>query len=319
MQNQAPGGKGAAGRDACVEDALGLSLSPDKTQLTTFGQGFVFLGYDVSARTIRMGGKAEERFKRKSKALTRRSHNLDAEVVMQVNRVIRGTVRYFATAFTSCLGQFNALDRWIRMRIRCMKYKRIWKTDNRRLKRRHIRRMGVVLCREVYVSAKEGEDTDSSQGAMSWGPPGARKTHAGKYGETDPMATTGRGWLWPAPYPLAYSLLAFLVGRSMEESSSNKRASHQPKPRRERTMAQLTPTAVCDAIVTANETFMAAFSRRDAAALAASYTKDGQLLPPHSDIITGKQAIEAFWQSVMDMGITQIKEIPGGRRGPHGL
>ena len=72
-------------------------------------------------------------------------------------------------------------------------------------------------------------------------------------------------------------------------------------------MAQLTPTAVCDAIVTANETFMAAFSRRDAAALAASYTKDGQLLPPHSDIITGKQAIEAFWQSVMDMGITQIK------------
>jgi uncharacterized protein (TIGR02246 family) len=72
-------------------------------------------------------------------------------------------------------------------------------------------------------------------------------------------------------------------------------------------MAQLTPTAVRDAIVTANETFMAAFSRGDAAALAASYTKDGQLLPPHSDIITGKQAIGAFWQSVMDMGITQIK------------
>ena len=81
------------------------------------------------------------------KMLTRRSHNLDAEVVMKVNRVIRGTVRSFATAFSTCLGQFNALDRWIRMRIRCMKYKRIWKTDNRRLKRRHIRRMGFVLCR----------------------------------------------------------------------------------------------------------------------------------------------------------------------------
>jgi hypothetical protein len=73
---------------------------------------------------------------------------------MQVNRVIRGTVRYVATPFTSCLGQFNALDRWIRMRIRCMKYKRIWKTDNRRLKRRHIERMGFVSCREVYLSAK---------------------------------------------------------------------------------------------------------------------------------------------------------------------
>jgi RNA-directed DNA polymerase len=138
----------------CVEDDLGLALNPDKTQLTTFGQGFVFLGYYVSARTIRMGGKAEERFKMKIKAFTKRSHNLDAEVVMQVNRVIRGTVRYFATAFTSCLGQCNELDRWIRMRIRCMKYKRIWKTDNRRLKRRHIERMGFVLCREVYLSAK---------------------------------------------------------------------------------------------------------------------------------------------------------------------
>jgi ketosteroid isomerase-like protein len=70
-------------------------------------------------------------------------------------------------------------------------------------------------------------------------------------------------------------------------------------------MAQLTPTEVQNGIVAANETFMAAFSRGDAAALAASYTKDGQLLPPHSD--TGKQAIEAFWQSAMDMGITQIK------------
>jgi RNA-directed DNA polymerase len=139
---------------ACVEDDLGLALNPEKTRLTTFGQGFNFLGYAVSARTIRMGGKAEERFKMKIKALTRRSHNLDAEVVMQVNRVIRGTVRYFATAFTTCLGQFNELDRWIRLRIRCMKYKRIWKTDNRRLKRRHIQRMGFVLCREVYLSAR---------------------------------------------------------------------------------------------------------------------------------------------------------------------
>jgi group II intron reverse transcriptase/maturase len=157
----------------CVEDDLGLALNPDKTQLTTVGQGFVFLGYYVSARTIRMGGKAEERCKMTIKAFTKRSHNLDAEGVMHVNRVIRGTVRSFATAFTSCLGQFNELDRWIRMRIRCMKYKRIWKTDNRRVKRRHIERMGFVSCREVYLSATEGEDTDSSKGALSWGPPGA--------------------------------------------------------------------------------------------------------------------------------------------------
>ena len=75
------------------------------------------------------------------------------QIRLYFNRVIRGTVRYFATAFTTCLGQFNELDRWIRRRIRGMKYKRMWKTDNRRLKSRHISRMGFVLCREVYVGA----------------------------------------------------------------------------------------------------------------------------------------------------------------------
>jgi group II intron reverse transcriptase/maturase len=146
--------KALAAVTACVEDDLGLALNPAKTHLTTFGQGFEFLGYHVTARTIRMGGKAEERFTMKIKELTRRSHNLDAEVVMKVNRVIRGTVRYFATAFSTCLGQFNRLDRWVRMRIRCLKDKRMWKTDNRRLKSRHSSRRGFVLCREVYMGAR---------------------------------------------------------------------------------------------------------------------------------------------------------------------
>ena len=60
---------------ACVEDELGLARNPDKTHLTTCGQGGDFLGYHVTARTIRMGGKAEERFKMKVKELTRRRHN----------------------------------------------------------------------------------------------------------------------------------------------------------------------------------------------------------------------------------------------------
>lgn len=138
----------------CVEEDLGWSLNLEKTHLTTVGQGFNFLGYQVTARTICMGGKAEERFKMKIKTLTRRSHNLDAEGVLKLNRVIPGTVRYFATEFTTCLGQFNELGRWIRMRIRCRKYKRIWKSDNRRLKSRHIEHRGFVTCREIYLHAR---------------------------------------------------------------------------------------------------------------------------------------------------------------------
>ena len=138
----------------CIEEELGLQLSPEKTHIATFGSGFNFLGYYISAFTIRMGEKAERRFKDKIRALTRRSHNLDQGVIERVNRVVRGTVNYFGKPlFSTCLGQFNELDRWLRRRIRSMKYKRIWKTDNWRLKNRYIQRIGVLTCREAYLSA----------------------------------------------------------------------------------------------------------------------------------------------------------------------
>lgn len=136
-----------------IEGDLGLNLSPEKTHITTFGRGFDFLGFYVSAFTIRMGGKAEERFKAKIKTITRRSHNLDTNVVVDLNRVIRGTVRYFCASFTTGLGRFNALDKFIRRRIRCMRYKRIWRSDNRRFLNKHIRNRGFISCRDVYLSA----------------------------------------------------------------------------------------------------------------------------------------------------------------------
>jgi ketosteroid isomerase-like protein len=72
-------------------------------------------------------------------------------------------------------------------------------------------------------------------------------------------------------------------------------------------MAQTAATEVRVGILAANETFMAAFSRGDAAACAACYTEQGQVLPPNSDIITGKQAIQTFWQGAMHMGIAAAK------------
>jgi uncharacterized protein (TIGR02246 family) len=72
-------------------------------------------------------------------------------------------------------------------------------------------------------------------------------------------------------------------------------------------MAQSSSTEIRDAIAAAVEKFMAAFSRGDAAGCAALYTEQGQLLPPNSDVITGKQAIQTFWQNAMHMGITAAK------------
>jgi len=63
---------------------------------------------------------------------------------------------------------------------------------------------------------------------------------------------------------------------------------------------------VRDAIVAANEKFMAAFSRGDAATIAAAYTERGQILPPNSDVIEGRQGIQTFWQGVMKLGLKGV-------------
>jgi uncharacterized protein (TIGR02246 family) len=58
-------------------------------------------------------------------------------------------------------------------------------------------------------------------------------------------------------------------------------------------------------IQTCNKTFMDAFARGDAAAMAALYTGGGRLLPPNSDVVAGRDAIRDFWKGVMDLGLTE--------------
>jgi group II intron reverse transcriptase/maturase len=108
-----------------LADRLGLSLSPEKTKVTRFHEGFSFLGFDIKSRFVRMRAKSVENFKTKVRRITRRSHNLDAEMIEQLNRVIRGTANYFATPWSHCGDMYRSMDRWIRMRLRCMKSKRI--------------------------------------------------------------------------------------------------------------------------------------------------------------------------------------------------
>ena len=97
-----------------------------------------------------MKTESKEKFKNKIKDITRRHNNLDKEVVSKLNRVIRGTVNYFGTKFSAVKTEFYKLDRWIRKRIRCMKYKRIWQTDNWRLKIKLIKKMGLLSCSDLY-------------------------------------------------------------------------------------------------------------------------------------------------------------------------
>jgi uncharacterized protein (TIGR02246 family) len=75
--------------------------------------------------------------------------------------------------------------------------------------------------------------------------------------------------------------------------------------------------SIHETIVAANEEFMAAFNRGDAAGVAALYTEDAQLLPPNAGVMAGKEAIQAFWQGAMDMGI-QSAQIETGEVERHG-
>jgi len=135
---------------------LGLALSAEKTKMTTFRQGFAFLGFDIAAWSVKMRSKSVEKFKDKIRELTPRHHNLDAQTVIKINQVVRGTANYFDTTFSHCRNLFRTLDRWIRMRIRCMKFKRKRLTDNWRVRLKHLRNQGLLFLGEIRAPpAKE--------------------------------------------------------------------------------------------------------------------------------------------------------------------
>ena len=117
-----------------VMTELGLALSLEKTKIASYGKGYEFLGFRLSSKSRTMRTKSLEKFKMKIRALTRRCHNLDAKAIEKLNQVIRGTANYFATNFSTCVKLFQKLDKWIRMRIRCMKFKRKSEYDNYRLR-----------------------------------------------------------------------------------------------------------------------------------------------------------------------------------------
>jgi RNA-directed DNA polymerase len=132
--------------------SLGLTLSAEKTKTTKFRDGFAFLGFAISAWSVAMRPKAVEKFKTKVRDLTPRSHNLDATVIKKLNSVIRGTANYFATSFSDVADRFRSLDRWIRMRLRCMKYKRKSCRDNGRFRLVYFRRLGLCSLTQLRLA-----------------------------------------------------------------------------------------------------------------------------------------------------------------------
>lgn len=137
-----------------LEDQMGLTLSPEKTKISQIKNGFEFLGYRIGSRYAGMRDKSVEKFKTKIRSITRRKLNCDAKVIERLNEVIRGTVNYFCTEFSTNKTIFRQFDRWIRTRLRCMIKKRKWETDNRRIKNKHLARRGLLSSMDHYMARR---------------------------------------------------------------------------------------------------------------------------------------------------------------------
>ncbi len=66
-------------------------------------------------------------------------------------------------------------------------------------------------------------------------------------------------------------------------------------------------TDVRSAIRAGDETFGTHIRAGDAGGVAALYSDTAMLLPPGSETITGRENIRAFWQAVLNMGITDAR------------
>ena len=124
---------------------LGLQLNSEKTKVTSFKEGYAFLGFVLKPTSRKMREKSERKFKDKIRQLTKRKENFESQkVIEKLNRVIRGTGGYFGAEFATSSYQFRRLDEWIRMRLRCMKFKRKSDFNNHRMKTKSFDELGLL-------------------------------------------------------------------------------------------------------------------------------------------------------------------------------
>ena len=66
------------------------------------------------------------------------------------------------------------------------------------------------------------------------------------------------------------------------------------------------PQEAREGIAQGNQNYMVAFEHGDGARAARSYTDGARILPPNSEPVSGLDAIQTFWQGVMDAGVQSV-------------
>jgi uncharacterized protein (TIGR02246 family) len=71
-------------------------------------------------------------------------------------------------------------------------------------------------------------------------------------------------------------------------------------------MPQSLTTSDIDELDLVHQDYIAAYNRGDAAGVASLFTRDGQLFPAFTGMVFNHEAIQAFWQGIMDLGIRSV-------------
>lgn len=127
-----------------IEGKLKLTLHPEKTVVTNFGEGFVFLGFEFIAwRYKRPRKKALKAFKDKVRKVTRRNQPWDIGfIIRELNPKIAGWGNYFSHGNVKKL--FQRLDEWIRMRLRSyIEKKKATMNQNQRIPNAYFEQKGL--------------------------------------------------------------------------------------------------------------------------------------------------------------------------------
>ncbi|MCL4515725.1 MAG: group II intron reverse transcriptase/maturase [Firmicutes bacterium] len=120
----------ALGKAKELLDRLKLVLSPEKTTMSSFQEGFDFLGYHFTLRHVGVAKKSLKGFYAKVRELTKRQQgDVPVEKVIEaVNARIVGWAKYHAEGDNT--GLFRTLDKWVRNRVRAY-VRRRWRDRGR--------------------------------------------------------------------------------------------------------------------------------------------------------------------------------------------
>ncbi len=138
---------------------IGLEVAEAKSGLRKVADGFEFLGFQFHGRFLRPRPKALASFKDRVRERTRRLAPVSLRrMIEDLNPLLRGWGNYYRVGDVTTL--FDALDKWIRMRLRSKVIRRHATTlSNRKMPNRVLRFLGLVSLadlRRAYLSPAPG-------------------------------------------------------------------------------------------------------------------------------------------------------------------